>query len=106
MKRLAALLLATVLAFAPALAQTPDDALKTLNAAARDAYVHGRDAMAARVSPVIVVHFDDLVLERGGKRSRETFTPPLYHRLKSVSHIPLGTVALLAAEASGGRTGP
>lgn len=106
MKRLSALLLATVLTYAPALAQAPDDALKAVNTAARDAYAHGREAMAARVSPAMVVHFDDLVLERGGKTMRESFTPPLYHRLKSVSHVPLGTVALLAAETPGERTGP
>jgi len=106
MKRLAFLLLAVTLVATPAAAQTVDDALKALNTVARDAYAHGRDSLAARVSPVIIAHFDELILHRDGQTVRERFTPPLYHRLKSVSHVPLGTVALLGAEKTGERTGP
>jgi hypothetical protein len=96
----------TVVAAASALAQTPDDALKSLNAAGRDAYALGRETLAARTTPVIIAYFDDLILHRDGTTTREKFTPALYHRLKSVSHIALGTAALLASQQPGDRTGP
>lgn len=89
-----------------AAAQTPDDALKALNTAGRDAYAFGRETLAARTSPVIIAHFDDLILYRDGQKTAERFTPVLYHRLKSVSHIALGTVALLGSQRPSDRTGP
>lgn len=81
-------------------------ALDQLNATARGAYADGRAALSARTSPVIVVAFDELVLLRDGKETREGFTPAAYHYLKSVSHVPLGVVALLSTRTFGERDGP
>lgn len=81
-------------------------ALDQLNATARGAYADGRAAFIARTSPVIVVAFDELVLLRDGKETREGFTPAAYHQLKSVSHVPLGVVALLSSRTAGERDGP
>lgn len=100
-----ALAAALILVSSPAFAQTPQDALGQLNVSARAAYADGRAVLLARTSPVIVVAFDELILLRDGKESRETFTPPLYHRLKSVSHLPLGLVTLLLPETPGTRDG-
>lgn len=99
---LAALLL--VFTTAQAAAQAGPE-LDALNKAARGAYADGRAALIARTSPVIVVAFDELVLLRDGKETRENFTPAAYHQLKSVSHVPLGLVALLSTETPGARDG-
>lgn len=88
-----------------AVAQTPQDALGQLNVTARAAYADGRAALLARTSPVIVVAFDELILLRDGKETRDPFTPPLYHQLKSVAHLPLGLVTLLLPETPGARDG-
>ena len=106
MPRLARRLLLAALLLAPVAAggQT-DDALAQLNTVARAAYGDGRAALIARASPVIVVAFDELVLLRDGKETREAFTPAAYHQLKSVAHLPLGVVALLAAQSPGARDG-
>jgi len=99
-------LTAALLLFAStASAQTPQDALGQLNAVSRAAYSDGRAALIARTSPVIVVSFDELILLKGGKETRDAFTPPLYHQLKSVSHLPLGLVTALLPEAPGAREG-
>lgn len=98
------LVAALFLASAASLAQT-GDALTELNAAARGAYSDGRAALIARTSPVIVAAFDDLILVRDGKQTRERFTPDAYHQLKTVAHVPLGAVTLLSAQAPGSRDG-
>jgi hypothetical protein len=78
-----------------------DPALAALNKVSREAYAAGRDALLSRTSPVIVVEFDDLLLLRDGKETRAPFTPPVYHALKSVAHLPLGIYGVLAPAASG-----
>jgi hypothetical protein len=85
---LALLLLAAVPAAASG--QTPAGPLAELNQAALDAYRHGRQARIERASPIIVVAFDDLVFIRDGRRERVTYTPALYHHLKSTAHLALG----------------
>ena len=75
---------------APARAQPAADTLSELNHAALDAYRYGRQLHLERTSPMIVVAFDDLVLIREGRRETVTYTPPLYHRLKSIAHLTLG----------------
>jgi hypothetical protein len=100
---LAAVAAAALAAFSAAGIADPaiDPALAALNKASREAYAAGREALIARTSPVIVVEFDDLLLLRDGQETRAPFTPPIYHALKSVAHLPLGIYAVLAPEASG-----
>ncbi len=100
-----ALSAALILVSATAFGQTPSDALDQLNVAARAAYSDGRAAQLARTGPVIVVAFDRLVLLRNGGETKETFTPPVYHQLKSIAHLPLGLVTLLLPETPGARDG-
>ncbi|MCX7355699.1 MAG: hypothetical protein NTY59_12890 [Alphaproteobacteria bacterium] len=75
---------------APAAAQvTGSDALDRLNASFRARYAESRAATLGRTDPVILVEFETLVLLHKGERRAEPFTPPLYHQLKSIAHIPL-----------------
>lgn len=86
---LVALLLCAAFA-APAAAQAMgSEALDRLNAAFRARYAESRTATLERTDPVILVEFETLVLLHKGERRAEPFTPPLYHQLKSISHIPL-----------------
>ena len=86
---LAALILCAGFA-APAAAQSANsEALDRLNAAFRSHYGDSRAATLGRTDPILLVEFDTLVLLHKGERQAEPFTPPLYHRLKSISHIPL-----------------
>jgi hypothetical protein len=77
------------------------DKLTDLNTAAREAYAKGRAALLAAADPVILVAFDDIVLLRRGERRSANFTPPLYHRLKELAHLPLGIFGALAPAALG-----
>src|SRR4051794_38681755 len=72
------------------------DAFEEADLAFRDLYSRGRAATLARLGPVIVVEGDNLVLLRDGRRTEVGAIPPLYHRLKSVSHIPLALYVALA----------
>lgn len=81
-----------------AAAQAADaPALDRLNAAFRVHYAESRTAMLGRIDPVILVEFETLVLLHKGERRTEPFTPPLYHRLKSIAHIPL-TLYVMSAQ--------
>lgn len=91
----AAVLLA--MATAPAAA----DGLTELNRTARAIYADGRADLLAAADPVIVVAFDKLVLRRAGKATSANFTPPIYHRLKQLAHLPLGVAGALIPVASG-----
>lgn len=89
--------LALALVGAPAAADpAADAALNDLNKSARAIYGAGKAKLLARTDPVVIVAFDDLVLRRGGQETRVNFTPPAYHRLKSIAHIPLGLYGALA----------
>lgn len=81
-----------LLAFAHAARAQPgvQDFLVDLNRTALGAYHQGRQALFDHTSPILVVAFDELVLRREGVETRERFTPPLYHQLKSISHLALG----------------
>jgi len=82
----------------PARADAEADArLVEMNEAFRAAYVQNRTLRLAATNPVLVVAFDDLILLRDGKETKETFTPPVYHRVKAMAHIPLGVVVILGA---------
>lgn len=91
---LAALLLCAGFA-APAAAQSAgSEALDRLNTAFRSHYGQARAATLGRTDPIVLVEFETLVLLHKGERREEPFTPPLYHRLKSISHIPLALFAM------------
>lgn len=72
------------------------DAFEDADLAFRDLYSRGRAATLARLGPVIVVEMDNLVLIRDGQRTEAKVIPPLYHHLKSVSHVPLALYVALA----------
>ena len=74
--------------------------LTELNNTARGIYGKGRSALLAASDPVLVVIGDDLVLRRGGQRISAGFTPPLYHRLKELAHLPLGVFGALVPVAT------
>jgi hypothetical protein len=93
MRRLGAPLVAlAAVALASTAAAQPGvpDFLAELNQAALGAYHAGRLGLLAQTSPIIVVTPDELVLRRGGVETRERFTPPRYHQLKSIAHLALG----------------
>ena len=77
------------------------DFLADLNRAALGAYRQGRQILLDRTSPIVVVAGDELVVRRGGVETRERFTPPLYHQLKSISHLALGIHGALRPSVGG-----
>lgn len=62
----------------------------------RTLYAGGRAATLAGFGPVIVAERDELVLIHKGKRAEATAIPPVYHRLKAASHVPLAIYVTLA----------
>ncbi len=95
----AALAFLTACASAPdsPVAGAPADPLAETNKTFRALYAENRLERLARSGPAIIVQFDDLVLYRDGKEvERATFTPPLYHDLKSIAHIPLSVAVVYA----------
>jgi hypothetical protein len=104
MKRLGIALVAlAVVASANAAVAQPGvpDFLADLNRTALGAYHQGRQALVDRTSPIVVVTPDELVLRRGGVETRECFTPPRYHQLKSIAHLALGIHGALQPSAGG-----
>jgi hypothetical protein len=93
--------LVSVVALAHGAAADPaiDPTLIELNNVSRQAYAAGRQALLSATRPVIIVEFDDLVLLRDGNETRTPFTPPIYHALKSMSNLALGTYGALAPAA-------
>ena len=83
-------------AYRPGEPVPPPDPFEAVDLDFRAFYGRGRAATLDRLDPVIVVEMDKLVLKRGGKRAEATVIPPLYHRLKAVSHIPLALYVALA----------
>jgi hypothetical protein len=98
MRRLIAVLTVVLLVATPAVAADPvaEAALSDFNKAARAAYAAGRTQMLARTDPVVLVAFETLILRRNGQETKVDFTPPGYHRLKSVAHMALGLYGALA----------
>lgn len=103
------LISAIVLLFAiiahPLAAQEANDPLSArlaaINNGVRAAYAEEKARRLAATQPVMVVAFDELIFRHNGTEKRENFTPPLYHQLKGIAHIPLGIYAILAAPARG-----
>jgi len=85
----------------PAPAGGPADPLAALNGEFRTIYAKARAAALARTGPVLWVSGDQLVLLRGKERTEADIVPPLYHRLKAVSHGPLAVYLLLSAHGDG-----
>jgi len=73
------------------------DPLLKLNQAFRKAYAANRKIVLTKTSPIVIASGDDLVLHRDGKRTEVKVTPPLYHDLKTIAHVPLAIYTLLAA---------
>ncbi len=67
-----------------------DDVNDHFHAAYDDARAH-----AERDEPVLIVLADELIVFRGRARTDVTFTPPVFHLLKSVAHAPVGIFAVL-----------
>jgi hypothetical protein len=75
----------------------PAEALTEMNRQARANYADSKRELLLRARPAIVVGFDEATLLRADAAAlTEPFTPPLYHRYKEISHLPLGVWATLA----------
>lgn len=74
----------------PTYAQSPTPSLfNDLNAAARESYGAARALALKSDQPVFLVT-DTVTLIRGEDLGSLPYLPPLYHELKSISHLPLG----------------
>jgi len=74
----------------PAFAQNSTPPLfNDVNAAARESYAAARALALKSDQPVFLVT-DTVTLIRGEDLGSLPYTPPLYHYLKSISHLPLG----------------
>ena len=74
----------------PTYAQSPTPSLfNDLNAAARESYGAARALALKSDQPVFLVT-DTVTLIRGEDLGSLPYSPPLYHELKSISHLPLG----------------
>jgi hypothetical protein len=74
----------------------PLDAFAEADLDFRSFYAGGRAVTLRRLEPLIVVEMDSLILIHDGRRTEVKVMPPLYHRLKAVSHIPLAMYVALA----------
>lgn len=74
----------------------PDDPLNILNQAFREAYAARRDAVLARMGPIIAQIDDRLILRRGKERKEAPAHTRLFHELKVMAHVPLAVYVLLA----------
>ena len=62
----------------------------------RQIYAQSKQAIINSLGPVIILDHDKMTLINKGKRVSATITPPRYHALKTVDHIPLTTFVLLS----------
>ncbi|MDH3232232.1 MAG: hypothetical protein OEQ29_01805 [Alphaproteobacteria bacterium] len=74
------------------------DPLVAVNKAFRTIYAARRAEILKHAGPIIIVKFDAAVLFHRGVRHEVTFTPMLYHEVKSVSHTVLAVVAALTGK--------
>ncbi|HEX6242816.1 MAG TPA: hypothetical protein VFZ61_18010 [Polyangiales bacterium] len=79
---------------APATTDTPLDAVNEQFHAAHEAARN----QARHDAPVLVVLADELIVFEGGSRSAYSFSPPLFHILKSAAHAPVALFALCERE--------
>src|SRR5262245_47606202 len=83
----------------PAAAESPPenpDPFADLNVDFHANYRRVKDQALQDAAAVVVVQSDNLVLLIRGARVSERFTPPIYHTLKAVAHLPLGLYATLS----------
>jgi hypothetical protein len=74
----------------PAFAQNPTpSSFNDLNVVARESYAAARALALKSDQPVFLVT-DTVTLIRGEDLGSFPYSPPLYHELKSISHLPLG----------------
>jgi hypothetical protein len=104
--RRAATALAALVVFSPFLPAIradgpPRDVFVDVDLSFREFYAQDRAAILAELPPTILVEMDSLVLLRGGKRTESIAIPPIYHRLKSVSHVPLALYVALVPSGDG-----
>lgn len=69
--------------------QTTPPLFNNLNLAARESYAAARNLSLKSDQPVFLVT-DTVTLIRGEDLGSLPYTPPIYHYLKSISHLPLG----------------
>ncbi len=98
------LLAGAVAAASQSAAKPPLDPLVHMNRMFRSEYKAARAEVIKKAEPIIVVAFDDLVLYWRGKRIKQSFTPPIYHEVKAVAHLPLTLYVMLHAR-TGARIG-
>jgi len=68
-----------------------------LNKTARSAYADAKAKLLAETSPYVIANGSNLVFFRNGERQAVDYLPPLYSRLKEISHLAFGTVSTLLA---------
>lgn len=74
----------------------PADPLSTLNEDFRASYRRVKEEALAHSGPIILMEGDNVVLRRSGRRTEVAYTPPIYHVLKMVAHVPLAIDVILA----------
>lgn len=86
-----------------------DDAAMTelsrFNGEMRRIYASGRAALASEARPVILVAGDEVTLITADGRDSQRYIPPVYHKLKAVSHVVLGLSGAMAPVLQGGVPG-
>lgn len=88
--------LALLVLTTPAFALSNAELLQSFNDTARAAYAAGKAEMLAKKGPVIIVG-RDLALLTQGREVHADYTPASYTTQKTISHLALGTIALLEA---------
>lgn len=74
----------------------PAEPLGALDEVFHDAYAARREAVLARMEPLIANIDDRLILRRGGQRFEGPSRTRRYHQLKAISHVPLCIHMILA----------
>lgn len=89
----------------PATDDSLSDALAGLNDSFHDSYssvlAQARAALGSYGRPVILIMGDRATLLHDGQQETAVFVPPLYHRLKAISHVSFGLYVALTANGPG-----
>src|SRR5438093_644058 len=65
-----------------------NELLFNLNEQFISTYEHARNHLISHINPLIICNGDNATIIHRGKRYEEQVRPKLYHKLKSISHIP------------------
>ena len=65
------------------------DLLFSINEKFIATYEYARNHLISMISPIMICNGDYVIIIHRGQRFEEQVIPELYHRLKSISHIPL-----------------